>query len=632
MLIEKVLGLSRPLKNVIALTADVFSLTFALWFALSVRFETLFIPPDGMIPLVFGITLLLSFVIFYRLGLYRTIVRYIGNSALFGTLLGVVASGTVLFALDRLFSAGIPLSVVINYTFTALLLLFGSRMLVRLSANRQLNIHRERVLIFGAGTSGRQLVQALSNGSEFYPVGFVDDDCTLHHSRMLGLEVFPPQQLQQLIERFAVKRVLLAMPRATKSERKRILELLEPLPIQVQTIPDMDDLVSGETIDRLVDVEVEDLLGRDPVPPHEHLMDKNIRGKRVMVTGAGGSIGSELCRQILLHEPEALILFEMSEYALYAIEEELQQIRSRHELKSLLFPITGTVQGQERMEMVMKGFNVQTVYHAAAYKHVPMVEFNMVEAVLNNVFGTWYAAEAAINTGVESFVLVSTDKAVRPTNVMGATKRFAELVLQSLSARQDWTCFCMVRFGNVLGSSGSVVPKFSEQIRKGGPITVTDPEITRYFMTIPEAAQLVIQAGAMSCNGSGSGGDVFVLDMGEPIKIDQLARKLVRLMGKSVRDQNYPNGDIEIEYSGLRPGEKLYEELLIGNNVQETDHPRIMTAKESFLYWDELEPLLNTLLEKCEKYCIEDIHAILLDAPLEFTPQHGISDLVWSVS
>ncbi|RUO19607.1 nucleoside-diphosphate sugar epimerase [Aliidiomarina iranensis] len=631
-MIDKLLNLPRAVKNIIALVLDVSFLLFALWFALSTRFETFYIPPDWRVWAASGITMATSIIVFQRLGLYRAIVRYIGYRALLAVWLGVTFSAAALLFMRELLNANIPASAILNYGLIALLLIGGSRLLLRASVQRGNNRgERQPVLIYGAGASGRQLVQALQNGGEFKPVAFIDDDTTLHRSSMLGLTVHCPNDIQSLIESKRVVRVLLAMPSASLSERKAVLERLEPLAVQVLTIPGMADLVSGRQIDTLEEVRVEDLLGRDPVPPRDHLMDRNLRGKVVLVTGAGGSIGSELCRQILRYGPKTLVLYELSEYSLYAIEQDLQAIAARENITGVnIVPIMGTVQRRNRVEAVMRAFKVQTVYHAAAYKHVPMVEYNIVEAVRNNVFGTWHTAEAAISAGVESFVLVSTDKAVRPTNVMGATKRMAELVLQGLSKRQDWTCFCMVRFGNVLGSSGSVVPKFREQIKAGGPLTVTDPEITRYFMTIPEAAQLVIQAGAMSCNGSGTGGEVFVLDMGEPVRIENLARKLIRLMGKSVKDANNPYGDIEIAYSGLRPGEKLYEELLIGEDVRETDHPRIMTANESYLSWLELLPLLESLDEDCHNFHIDAVHQALRNAPLDFTPNDGISDLVWN--
>ena len=387
----------------------------------------------------------------------------------------------------------------------------------------------------------------------------------------------------------------------------------------------MADIVQGKTkLEEFKDVGVEDLLGRDAVAPKPELMNADIAGKVVMVTGAGGSIGSELCRQIIQLKPTKLVLFELSEFALYPIDKELNEFKQEHDLAIEILPLMGSVQRVNRIETVMKSFAVQTVYHTAAYKHVPLVEHNVVEGVRNNVFGTYYAARAAINAKVETFVLISTDKAVRPTNIMGTTKRMAELVLQALAKKQDATRFCMVRFGNVLGSSGSVVPLFRKQIRAGGPVTLTHPDITRYFMTIPESAQLVIQAGAM-----GKGGDVFVLDMGDSVKIYDLARKIIQLGGFSVKEDQTPDGDIEIKCTGLRPGEKLYEELLIGDNVAGTTHERIMSAQEVMLDWFELEPMLNSLDEACHAFDHELIREILFIAPTGFNPTDGICDLVW---
>ncbi|WP_445427637.1 polysaccharide biosynthesis protein [Alishewanella sp. HL-SH05] len=486
------------------------------------------------------------------------------------------------------------------------------------------NGHKTRVLIYGAGSSGRQLAQALLNGEQYHPVMFVDDDTTLQRSTILGIPVSSPDGIASLIKQKNIGRVLLAMPSASRSRRRDVLDQLEELPIPVLSIPGMSDVVNGSMrIDELQDVKIEDLLGRDPVAPKLKLLNANIKGKVVMVTGAGGSIGSELCRQIIRCEPITLLLFELSEYGLYAIEQELKNFILQEGLDVTLIPVMGTVQRQNRLETVMRTFKVNTVYHAAAYKHVPLVEYNVVEGVRNNVFGTWFTADAAIKAGVETFVLVSTDKAVRPTNVMGASKRLAELVLQALAQYQTKTRFCMVRFGNVLGSSGSVVPLFREQIRKGGPVTITHKDIIRYFMTIPEAAQLVIQAGAM-----GKGGDVFVLDMGEPVKISDLAKRMIHLMGLEVQDEQHPDGDIELRYTGLRPGEKLYEELLVGNNVRKTEHSRIMAADEVCLTWPEMQHLLQRLDKACDEFAVEDIIALIRSAPTEFNYSNATSDLV----
>ena len=422
---------------------------------------------------------------------------------------------------------------------------------------------------------------------------------------------------------------MLAIPSASRSERKAIIDSLIPLKIKVQTIPDMEDILQGNAkIDELREVHIEDLLGREPVLPNKDLLQKNILRKSVMVTGAGGSIGSELCRQIILNEPNALILFELSEFSLYSIHQELLEIAKKNNITNTkIYPVLGNVQDIERVDRVLSHFNIDTIYHAAAYKHVPLVEYNMIEGVQNNVFGTYNVARCAAEHNVKSFVLISTDKAVRPTNVMGASKRMAELCLQALSEQlKDYqTCFSMVRFGNVLGSSGSVIPLFRKQILKGGPITITHPDIIRYFMTIPEAAQLVIQAGAMA-----KGGDVFILDMGEPVKIVDLAKNLVQLSGLSVKDENNPKGDIEITYTGLRPGEKLYEELLIGgDNVRKTTHPRIMTAEEVYLPFEQLSEVLSELENSCKDANYMAIRQTLLNAPTGFKPTTEIVDVLY---
>jgi len=572
----------------------------------------------------FLITLPITLYIFVRLGLYRAVIRYIGQHALGAVLIGICSSAALLGGLFALFDVHEKTNLIIVYSLIALVTSGGLRLLARMLLTQGNNTQKVPVLIYGAGSSGRQLAQALMNGEQYHPVMFVDDDVTLQRSTILGISVGSPDQIGSIIKSKYVGRVLLAMPSATRARRREVLEKLEDLPIPVLSIPGMSDLVNGSMrIDELQDVKIEDLLGRDPVTPRAELMNANIAGKAVMVTGAGGSIGSELCRQILLCKPKVLVLFELSEFALYAIEQELAALVRDEELEVQIVPVMGSVQRASRLESVMRSFSINTVYHAAAYKHVPLVEYNVAEGVRNNVFGTWYTADAAIKAGVETFVLISTDKAVRPTNVMGASKRLAELVLQSLADRQARTRFCMVRFGNVLGSSGSVVPLFREQIRKGGPITVTHKDIIRYFMTIPEAAQLVIQAGAM-----GKGGDVFVLDMGEPVKIAELAKRMVHLMGLEIRDEQHPDGDIAILYTGLRPGEKLYEELLVGDNVRATDHPRIMAADEVYLEWPQMLHLLNRLDDCCDRFAVEDIIELIRSAPTQFNYSCATSDLV----
>lgn len=617
------LALPRSAKRMISVAVD------TVFLSLSIYLAFLLTQNGGLrelsdIVFAFAITLPLTLLIFTKLGLYRAVIRYVGQHALGAVLFGIVCSAVMLAGFLVFFDGEPHSNLVVVYALIALVTSGGVRLFGRMVLEQRNNGHKTRVLIYGAGSSGRQLAQALMNGDQYHPVAFVDDDTTLQRSTILGIPVASPNNIPGLIKQKNIGRILLAMPSASRGRRREVLDKLESLPIPVLSIPGMSDLVNGSMrIDELQDVNIEDLLGRDPVAPKKRLLHANIKGKVVMVTGAGGSIGSELCRQIVSCEPSTLVLFELSEYALYAIEQELNAYIASEALDVTLVPVMGTVQRQSRLESVMQAFKVNTVYHAAAYKHVPLVEYNVVEGVRNNIFGTWFAAEAAIKAGVNTFVLVSTDKAVRPTNVMGASKRMAELVLQALAQHQSQTRFCMVRFGNVLGSSGSVVPLFRKQIRKGGPVTVTHKEIIRYFMTIPEAAQLVLQAGAM-----GKGGDVFVLDMGEPVKIADLARRMIHLMGLEVKDELHPHGDIEIAYTGLRPGEKLYEELLIGNNVRKTDHSRIMAADEECLGWPDMLSLLQQLDDACERFAVNEIIELIRGAPTEFNYSNATSDLV----
>ncbi|EPZ6746357.1 polysaccharide biosynthesis protein, partial [Shigella sonnei] len=587
-MIDRILELPRIVKRGIIICIDVVMVIFSFWLSYWLRLDeqTAFLSA----PMWFAAAILTIFTvfIFIRIGLYRAVLRYVSAKIMLLIPVGILASTLSLVVISYSLSIMLPRTVVGIYFLVLLLLTSGSRLLFRMILNYGVK-GSAPVLIYGAGESGRQLLPALMQAKEYFPVAFVDDNPRLHKAVIHGVTVYPSDKLSYLVDRYGIKKILLAMPSVSKSQRQKVITRLEHLPCEVLSIPGMVDLVEGRAqISNLKKVSIDDLLGRDPVAPDAKLMAENITGKAVMVTGAGGSIGSELCRQIVRYKPAKLVLFELSEYALYAIEKELSALCDKEVLNVPVIPLLGSVQRQNRLQMVMKSFGIQTVYHAAAYKHVPLVEHNVVEGVRNNVFGTLYCAESAIESGVETFVLISTDKAVRPTNTMGTTKRLAELVLQALSARQSQTRFCMVRFGNVLGSSGSVVPLFEKQIAQGGPVTLTHRDIIRYFMTIPEASQLVIQAGAM-----GHGGDVFVLDMGDPVKIYDLAKRMIRLSGLSVRDDKNPDGDIAIEVTGLRPGEKLYEELLIGDSVQGTSHPRIMTANEVMLPWQDLSLLLK---------------------------------------
>jgi FlaA1/EpsC-like NDP-sugar epimerase len=481
-----------------------------------------------------------------------------------------------------------------------------------------------RVAIYGAGEAGARLSTVLSTTRAFDPLVFIDDNRSLRGRMVNGIKVFPPEELPALIKVRNIDRVLLAVPSLTRRRRREILSALEPLGVHVQTVPEFEQLVTGNAnVDDIREVDVCDLLGRDSVPPKAALFEACIRDRVVMVTGAGGSIGSELCRQIIGLGPKRLVLFEMSELALYNIERELRTLADLNSLQVELVGLIGNGHHKQRMREIFLAYRVQTVYHAGAYKHVPIVEQNVIEGIYNNVISTWYTAEAAHETEVETFVLVSTDKAVNPTNVMGATKRFAEMVLQALHHRGTKTRFCMVRFGNVLASSGSVVPLFNEQIKAGGPVTVTHPEVIRYFMTIPEAAQLVIQAGSMA-----DGGEVFVLDMGKPVRICDLARRMIHLMGLTVRDEQHPDGDIEIAYTGLRPAEKLYEELLIGNSVTGTEHPMILRAIEHSLPWERVQWMLDEILGAMGRFDCPRALQLLSEVVAEYKPAPEPHDLV----
>jgi len=597
----------------------------------SIRLGYWYFPQDDLIWVIFGAPIIAS-AIFVRFGLYRAVIRYIGFKALWAIVQAVslyaLAWGIIGFMVAV---EGIPRSVILINWILSLLAIGGLRVVARwlltreggLKSSAQFNGGCKKVLVYGAGDAGIQLVSALSHSSEYNPVGFIDDSNELQGNQIRGLNIYSVNSVESVINKLKVDEVLIAMPSASRTKRLDIINTLEPYPVLVRMLPGVAELAEGKvSIGDLRKVSIKDLLGRESVVANKDLLGRNITNKVVVVTGAGGSIGSELCRQIIFLKPKALILYEMSELALYSIEKELSNI-GMHSLD--IYPILGSVNNKTRMTNVFKRFGVDTIYHAAAYKHVPMVEFNNTEGVDNNIFGALNCAQVAIDAGVETFVLISTDKAVRPTNTMGATKRSAELVLQALAAKQSATKFTMVRFGNVLGSSGSVIPLFKQQIKAGGPVTVTDVNMIRYFMTIPESVELVIQAGAM-----GLGGDVFVLDMGKPVKIDDLAKKMIRLSGLEVKDASHPEGDIEITYTGLRPGEKLYEELLIGDNVSHTDNPLIMRAEEELLTWDELEPILNnlqTVIQDCDQHKLREL---LIELVPGFKPQCEISDILYT--
>ena len=623
-----VFELSRPLKRIASLIIDTILITGAFFFAYWTRLGKITSFDNYQIWLALSCTLVVTLIAFIKLGLYRAVLRYISFKALAMIATGALISSISLVLFSFFIDSFIPRTVPLIYFSYVFLLCGGVRMLVRYYIGLLLDKNNESVLIYGAGSNGRQLSVMLKHAYRYRIRGFIDDNAKLHGTYLLGNKIFSPKDISKLVQKYNIKVILLAIPSASRSERKTIIDSLIPLKIKVQIIPDIEEILQGNAkIDELREVKIEDLLGREPVLPNQELLQKNILNKTVMVTGAGGSIGSELCRQIILNKPNILILFEISEFSLYSIHQELLEVVKRNSLSIKIHPILGNVQDIERLDRVLAHFNIDTIYHAAAYKHVPLVEYNIIEGIRNNIFGTYNVAKCAADHNVKSFVLISTDKAVRPTNTMGASKRMAELCLQALSEqlKNSQTCFSMVRFGNVLGSSGSVIPLFGKQILKGGPITVTHPNIIRYFMTIPEAAQLVIQAGSMA-----KGGDVFILDMGEPVKIVDLAKNLIQLSGLSVKDEKNPKGDIEIAYTGLRPGEKLYEELLIGgDNVTKTAHSRIMTAEEEYLPFEQLSNVLVELEQACKKADYMAIRQILLSAPTGFQPTTEIVDVLY---
>tara|TARA_B110000037_G_scaffold75310_1_gene90280 strand:+ start:1121 stop:3031 length:1911 start_codon:yes stop_codon:yes gene_type:complete len=610
--------------------ADALMIVLALGFSFALLGKDFF-DLDQRFYFYLSLATTVSILVFIRIGLYRALVLYMGLQSVFLILQGVTAASCLLAT--AYFFAKTPessdLSILPIFWMIAVLLIGGTRFLAKVFLQSLIQNFRpkEPVIIYGAGSSGMQLLVALQNGDQYLPVAFVDDSHNMIGNTVHGIRVYNPNSLYELIESFSVRQIFLAIPSATHGERKEILNRLEHHPVHVKTVPDLFDMVSGKMgVDEIRDIDIEDLLGRDIVPPNPELLGACITGQSVMVTGAGGSIGSELCRQIIAINPSRLILLDTFEFGVYKLEaeliEKLQSIEGGNNIE--IVSLLGSVGNRLQMENAIRSFKVDTVYHVAAYKQVPMVEKNVVEGVQNNIFGTLVSAQAAEKFKVKNFVLISTDKAVRPTNFMGATKRFAEQVLQALAARESATKFSMVRFGNVLGSSGSVVPLFRRQIGMGGPVTVTHPEVTRYFMTVQEAAQLVIQAGSMA-----TGGDVFVLDMHEPIKIIDLAKKMVHLMGFEVRDENSYRGDIAIEYTGLRPGEKLYEELLIGESVTGTGHPKIMRAKEETLSWGELEILLSKLELACKQVDLKEIRKLLMKAVVGFEPKDEVSDPQW---
>jgi len=623
--LDSLINLSRRNKKLLLLLLDSVLIVAVILLSFSLRLEFLYLPDGDLIWVVLGAPII-AIPIFVRFGLYSSVIRYIGFKALWA-IVQAASLYALLWGVIGFMSGvdGIPRSVLLINWFLVILAIGGSRMTARwlLSGvdTRKNTAGSTHVVIYGAGSAGRQLSIALRESDNYKTAAFIDNDIELLGQSIHGINVVSRDDLGRLIETKNVTEVLLAMPSLSHAERNEIIHFLEPYAVLVRSLPSVAELTQGKLrVADLRDVTIKDLLGRNSVAVNVELLGLNIINKVVMVTGAGGSIGSELCRQILGLKPQVLVLFDQSEFALYGIHKELVDVGMPN---VVILAMLGSVTNRKRLSHILGRFGVNTIYHAAAYKHVPMVESNNAEGASNNVFGTLACAQAAIDHGVDTFVLVSTDKAVRPTNTMGATKRVAELVLQSLAVGSS-TRFSMVRFGNVLNSSGSVVPLFREQIKGGGPVTVTDPEILRYFMTIPEAVELVIQAGAMA-----KGGDVFVLDMGKPVRILDLAEKMIRLSGLRLKDKLHPDGDIEIEFTGLRPGEKLYEELLIGGNVSKTDNPMILRAEEEMLAWDDLKLILDELEKAVDSGDQAKLRQLLIKAVPGFKPQSGITDILY---
>ncbi len=631
---KQILSLPRPAKRLVVVACDVLLCAAATMSAMDLRFEA-WLPWGAAHTRMFLLGLGIALPLFITQGLYRAVFRYAGTQMLFvlsKALLAYTLLYVVVFTVVG--TQGVPKSMgLLQPAFFALGVL-ASRLWVRQWLGGLARVRRHlagpRVLIYGAGSAGLQLAAGLGLAPEVQALGYLDDDERLHGQVLNGLPVFDPAEIDSVIARLKVTQVYLAIPSASRSRRQEIIESLRPYKLEVRTLPGLAELVSGQVqVSDLRELDIEDLLGREAVPANPLMMGRNISGKVVLVTGAGGSIGSELCRQIVRQAPERLLLVELNEFALYEIERELKQALAQEGHESVeLIALLADVRNRTRMQEIMRTWRPHTVYHAAAYKHVPLVEHNPAEGVRNNVLGTWVTAEEALVNGVRNFVLVSTDKAVRPTNVMGASKRLAEMVLQAMAQQVEQQGsrmrLSMVRFGNVLGSSGSVVPLFRKQIQQGGPITLTDLRVTRYFMTIPEAAQLVIQAGAMA-----SGGDVFVLDMGDSVKIIDLARRMVELSGLTVQDEANPAGDIAIEVTGLRPGEKLYEELLIGDNPMPTQHPRIMKAHEEYLPWPQLMEQLNQLMQAVDVNDVPTVRGLIQALVPGYRPEGELVDWVW---
>lgn len=624
--INKFLEAPRPVKRTITLIYDVLAITLAAYMAYGLRLGSVSFSIDSSLLACLFATLGISIFTFIRLGLYRAILRYVTQQALLTMVIGILISSIAMATTGFFFHAFLPRSVPVIYIFIALILVGMPRLLFRHIVQLFIPRGNIKVIIYGAGSRAHLLAAQLQQSGEFDPVAFIDNNQKLYGSVIRGLTVHPPSAIKHLIRQHDVNRILLALDNVSRQDRVRVIRSLEAFQVQVQTVPEMSEMLDGKSKPTsLRDIEIEDLLGREPVAPDPLLLKKTVENKVILVTGAGGSIGSELCRQILFLAPEKLILFERNEYNLYAIEKELNQLKfGKEELTVEIIPLLGSINSEPHIDLVLKQFAVDTLFHAAAYKHVPIVEHNLIEGVKNNLLGTQVLARAAVKHKVKNFVLISTDKAVRPTNVMGATKRLAEILLQQLSTEESNTIFSMVRFGNVLGSSGSVVPLFKEQIAAGGPVTITHPDIVRYFMTISEAAQLVIQSTSIAKTG-----DLFVLDMGEPIKIIDLVKDMALLSGHSIKDDTNPDGDIELKIIGLRPGEKLYEELLIDNHCEGTEHPRILRAREISVDKESFNEFMSKIIYCCENYRHQDLLNIFESINIGFQPSQKISDAIY---
>ena len=623
--VDFLLSLPRSAKIGVVLCVDTSLIILSVWLAYYLRLgEFISLSNKALISVTTSIIFALP--IFIISGLYRAIFRYSGWPALLTVARAIFIYGLLYASIFTAIGiAGVPRTIGIIQPILLLLFVGASRALARLWLSEQYQIllkkaKQPKFLIYGAGESGRQLARAMSGNQEMQVVGFLDDDNSLHGHVLNGQTIYNPADLSKLAKSLNIKNVLLAMPSINRKRKNEILNQIQEVQVSVRTLPTVSDLAKGKvTISDLKELDIDDLLGREAVVPNQILLAKNITNKIVMVTGSGGSIGSELCRQIIELRPKKLLLVEQNEFALYNIHQELESKK----IDAHIIPLLASVREKDRIDKIISTWHPDTLYHAAAYKHVPLVEHNLSEGIKNNVLGTLFTAQAAIKYKVENFVLVSTDKAVRPTNIMGASKRLAEMILQALAAENPSLKLSMVRFGNVLGSSGSVVPKFRQQIKEGGPITITHPEITRFFMTIPEASQLVIQAGAMATSG-----DVFVLDMGKPVKIIQLAERMIELSGLSIKNEENPDGDIEIEITNLRPGEKLYEELLIGNNPKITSHNRIMKAHETFLDWKILKDKIEILIIALNENDVQNVRQLLKELVTDYEPNMDVVDWI----